>query len=80
MIQEKEYNFSVQMPLSNYIAYKLKYIRKSKELSRADLAKRLEVTANNIGQLEDGSRGISINKLQKLCKALGIKSSELLPF
>lgn len=57
---------------------KLKEIRLKKDLSQGDVAKILGVHRTYISGLERGVRNPSLLTVQKVAKALGIKSKELI--
>lgn len=56
----------------------LKKLRESKDLSQGDLADKLEVDRAYISNIENGRMNPTLSTLEKIAKALGISSSELL--
>ena len=56
----------------------LKKLRLSKHLSQGDLANKLEVDRAYISNIENGRMNPTLSTLEKISKALGISSSELL--
>lgn len=66
--------------LSEYVGYKIKQIRKTKNINQTELAKILGLTRASIVNIEAGRQNITIDKLSKLCRSLDINSNEILPF
>lgn len=58
---------------------RLKYLRKLKGLTQAELAKKAGTAQSHIAMIEKGERGIDFDLAFKLAKALGVKTYELLP-
>lgn len=57
----------------------LKLLRRKRGLTQKELAKRLRVTQQYISKLENGNiDGLTIGKLKKLAKVLGIDVIEML--
>jgi transcriptional regulator with XRE-family HTH domain len=56
----------------------LKKLRLKKSLSQGDLADKLEVDRAYISNIENGRMNPTLSTLEKIAKALGISSSELL--
>ena len=65
---------------SKQIALKLKQIRLKKSFTQADLAKKAHISTNYYARLERAEVTPSVETLEKIVKALGVKSSEILPF
>lgn len=59
---------------------KMQKVRKEAGISQEQLAAKLAMHRTYIGMIERGERNPTIRTLYKISKALGIKSSELLPF
>lgn len=59
---------------------KMQKVRKEKKISQEELAAKLAMHRTYIGMIERGERNPTIRTLYKITKALGVKSSELLPF
>lgn len=59
------------------IGEKIRYWRKKKGLTQAELAKRLNVYGPNISQIENGARSPSMNTIELIAEALGIDVGEL---
>jgi transcriptional regulator with XRE-family HTH domain len=55
---------------------KIKAARESKDLSQKDIAKLLDVSTSLVCQLEAGKKKVSVDKLIKIGKVLGIKILE----
>lgn len=60
--------------------HNLKITRQEKRISQEDLAGKLNMHRTYIGMIERGERNPTIRTLYKISKALGIKSSQILPF
>ena len=56
----------------------LRKLRLKKNLSQGDLAKALDVDRAYISNIENGRMNPTLSTLEKIAKALGISSSELL--
>ena len=63
-----------------YIGRKLQSIRQDKRLTQAEVAKRAGTNTNYYAKLERGIAMPSLKMLEKVIKALGAKSSDVLPF
>ena len=61
------------------VGQKLREKRLSKNLSQATLSHDANVPINQIGRIERGEINTTIGSLFKICKALEIDVSELLP-
>lgn len=66
--------------LSAQIGRQLSITRRQKGLTQAEVAKRAGTNVNYYAKLERGEAVPSLKKLEKVIKALGIKSSDVLPF
>ncbi|HEX8762868.1 MAG TPA: helix-turn-helix transcriptional regulator [Candidatus Saccharimonadales bacterium] len=63
------------------IGEKLKKARLEKGMTQAEVAKKAGIGTNRYAVVERGeAENITINKLEKIVKALGIKGSDILPF
>lgn len=62
------------------IASRLKTARLDKNLTQEDLAKKAGISTNYYARLERVEVIPSVETLEKLVKALGLKSSDILPF
>ena len=58
---------------------RLKYMRKLKGITQVELAKLAGTAQSHIAMIERGDRGIDFDLAQRLARALGIKTYELLP-
>ena len=63
-----------------HIGRQLHHFRQSKVLTQTEVAKRAGTNTNYYAKLERGEAVPSLNMLKKIIKALGIKSSDVLPF
>ncbi len=59
---------------------KMQKTRKEKGVTQEELAAKLSMHRTYIGLIERGERNPTIRTLYKIAKALGVQSSELLPF
>lgn len=62
------------------IGNNLQAIRQKRSLTQADVAKRADTTVNHYAKIERGEVLPSLKTLEKIVKALGAKSSDVLPF
>lgn len=65
---------------SRLIASQLRQYRRQKALTQADLAKKAGISTNYYARIERAEVVPSVEILEKLVKALGVRSSEILPF
>lgn len=57
----------------------IKEIRKQKGITQVELAQRLGISQGAIQKLETGERGLDLDWIEKISKALNVKPWELLP-
>ncbi len=62
------------------IGKKLKKIREEKNLSQEDVAKAAGIATGYYARVERGKHSPSSSVLERICKVLKIKSSDILPF
>jgi len=62
------------------IASKIKQIRLEKDLTQVELAKKATINSNYYAKIERSDLKPSIETLEKIIKALGVKSSDVFPF
>ena len=62
------------------IGKKIKEIRELKGLTQGEVAKTANINTNYFACIERGEVNTSLDKLRLIAKALGVKSSEILPF
>lgn len=62
------------------IAAKLKQTRQKQGLTQYDVAKKADLSTNYYARIERAEVSPSVETLEKLVKALKIKSSDILPF
>lgn len=65
---------------SRYIGKHLQDARQRKGLTQAEVAKQAGTNTNYYAKLERGEAVASLKMLEKVVKALGIQSSDVLPF
>ena len=61
------------------IGQKIKYYRRMKSMTQKELATELRVASSYIANIEQGQKGISLDKLVDFCRYLNIGLSDLLP-
>ena len=59
------------------IAANITYLREQAGLSKAEVAKRLNVNQSSVSHWESGANSIDINRLFQLCKILGCDIQEM---
>jgi transcriptional regulator with XRE-family HTH domain len=59
---------------------KIRVLRKKKELTQEELAYRSELDYSYINQIENGKRNPSMEAVERIAKALGVKAKDLLDF
>ena len=62
------------------IGERLRKARLEKGMTQAEVAKRAGMGTNRYAVVERGAPNMTINKLEKICEALGIKGSDIIPF
>jgi transcriptional regulator with XRE-family HTH domain len=60
------------------LAENLKRMRKEKGWKQTDVAEKAAISANYYAKIERGTINTTIDKLEKIAKALGIEPSDLL--
>ncbi len=65
---------------SQQIARRLKQVRHQKNLTQLQLAEKAGINSNYYSKIERGELKPSVETLEKIIKALGVKSSDILPF
>ena len=66
--------------MNKVIGKNLQQARQRKGLTQAEVAKRASTNTNYYAKLERGESVPSLKMLEKIVKALDIKSSDVLPF
>lgn len=66
--------------LATHIGHQLQRARQHSGLTQIEVAKRAGTNTNYYAKLERGEAIPSLKMLEKITKALGIKSSDVLPF
>lgn len=64
--------------ISTRFGKRVKKIRVEKKLSQGDLAKIVNVHPTDISGIERGKRNMSLKNIERLAKALGVSTNELL--
>lgn len=62
------------------IGTNLQHVRHQQSLTQAEVAKRADTSVNHYAKIERNEVVPSLRTLEKIIKALGIKSSDVLPF
>lgn len=65
------------MKLKTILGKNVKYHRYRKNFTQERLAEILEVSPNYVGRLERGQHSPSLDKIERLAKALGVQAFEL---
>lgn len=60
------------------LAHNLRHWRVARGLSQEELSARAELSQTFLSQIENGSRNVSLDKIEKLAEALDIDVAELL--
>ncbi|MCA9347268.1 helix-turn-helix transcriptional regulator [Candidatus Saccharibacteria bacterium] len=68
------------MTTQEKIAKNLKYVRDQKRMTQEDVAKKAKISTNYYSRIERCDAVPTITTLEQIVKALGVKSSEILPF
>lgn len=66
--------------LQKTIGKNLKKAREKKHLTQAEVAEKSGVSVNHYAKLERGETTPGIDTLASVIKAIGVKSSDILPF
>jgi DNA-binding Xre family transcriptional regulator len=75
--QEEE----ISVTLNQYVGHQLAVTRKEKKMKQRELAKKVGyINISYLSLIEKGHRAVTLERLESLCKALGCKSSDILPF
>jgi len=79
IVQIKSYHIVIgdTMKLKTILGKNIKYHRYRKKLTQEQLAELLETSSNYVGRLERGQHSSSLEKIDKIAKALDIKAFEL---
>lgn len=62
------------------IGTNMQHVRHQQSLTQAEVAQRAGTTVNHYAKIERGEVVPSLRTLEKIIKALGVKSSDILPF
>lgn len=62
------------------IGKNLRDARNAKHLTQADVAEKAGISTNYYARIERGEVAISVEVLEQVVKALGVKSASILPF
>lgn len=73
-------NINMSQELLKNFAKRLKYLRKARKYTQDDLAAMSGISRSTIGMVESNKRDITLDKIEKIAKALGIEAKELFEF
>lgn len=59
---------------------RVRHLRKERGITQEQLAHEAGIERSYMGAIERGERNPSLEKIHRICKALKVKSSEILPF
>lgn len=62
------------------IGRKLREAREKQHFTQVEVAEKADISTNHYAQIERGEANASIETFENILKALGIKSSKVLPF
>lgn len=68
------------MKIYEQFGIKVREFRKKKGLSQEDFSELIKRDPRTIVAIESGKRNPTLNTIYKIAQALGVKSSDLLPF
>ena len=61
------------------LSERIKYLRKSRNMTQEEFAKEIGIEAQHISCIERGKKGIGIDKLLLICKKFNVNMDVLLP-
>jgi len=64
-------------PLGRRVGQRIRKARLERDLTQEDVAFKVGISASYLGQLERGGRGLTLEKLVKIARALKVDPSEL---
>ena len=70
----------IMVNINKELGKKIREIRKKKELTQEDLAYKAGLDYSYINQIENGKRNPSMEAVEKIAKALGVKVQALVSF
>lgn len=65
--------------IKKQLGQKIKELRLEADYSQEELAARAGLHRTYMSDVERGERNVSVENIEKIAKALGVKSSDLLP-
>ena len=66
--------------INKKLGNKIRELRKKKNLTQEELAYRAELDYSYINQIENGKRNPSMEAVERIAKALGVRAKNLLDF
>lgn len=66
--------------VSQNIGKKLKMARKKLNLKQSDVAEKAGISVNYYARIERDEENTTLDTLKKICQALKVKSTDILPF
>lgn len=73
------YNINMETPKKAF-SKKIRAIRDKKKMTQAEVALKAGITVNYYSRVERGEENPTYDTIMALAKALGVKSSDILPF
>ena len=73
------YTITMETPKKDF-SKKLRGIRDKKKMTQAEVALKAGITTNYYSRVERGEENPTYKTIMALAKALGVKSSDILPF
>lgn len=68
------------MGIFSRVGSNIKLVRNRNKITQEKLAEMIGMDVRSVGSIESGQRNPTMRTLYKICKALGVSSSDLLPF
>ena len=70
----------IMVNINKELGKKIRELRKKKELTQEELAYKAELDYSYINQIENGKRNPSMEAVERIAKALGVKIQALVSF
>lgn len=65
--------------INQMLGNNIREVRKQKQLTQEELADKAHLDYSYINQIENGKRNPSMDAVERIAKALGIKTKDLIP-
>ena len=69
-----------EVSCDKFISFQIKKYRKNKKMTQKQMADKIGIARVSFVNIESGRTAVSLKNLHLICKALNIKSSQILPF